>query len=181
MKRIALISTFCDTPLKLDTLKENIIKVKKIGLDVMVISPLHTPKNITDLCDYYFETKDNPLLGWPVRAYTHWHNQQTPSGRVTFHRGLKDYGWAALYQFKKLSQIALSLDYDMFYHMIYDLVIDGVVEQEMREDHNVVHPRRNPKNYDDIWDVNLTFIALNREMMEKVEKEVKDYTEKDNK
>ena len=172
MKRIALISTFCDTPLKLDTLKENIIKVKKIGLDVMVISPLYTPKNITDLCDYYFETKDNPLLEWPVRAYTHWYKQQTPGGRVTLHRGIADYSWAALYQVKKLSQIALSFDYDMFYHMIYDLVIDGDVEQEMREDNNVVHPRRNPKIYDDIWETNLTFMAFTREMMERVEKEI---------
>ena len=60
MKRIALISTFCDTQVKLDTLKENIIKVKEIGLDVMVISPLHIPKDITNLCDYYFENKRQP-------------------------------------------------------------------------------------------------------------------------
>ena len=170
MKRIALISTFCDTQVKLDTLKENIIKVKEIGLDVMVISPLHIPKNITDLCDYYFETKDNPLLNWPIRAYTHWYKQPTPAGLVVIHRGMDDYSWAALYQVKKLSQFALSFDYDMFYHMIYDLIIDEVVEKEMNGDKNVLYPRLNTKGH--IFDVNLTFMAFTREMMEKVEKEI---------
>ena len=171
MKRIALISTFCDTQVKLDTLKENIIKVKEIGLDVMAISPLHIPKDITNLCDYYFETKDNPLLEWPIRAYTHWYKQPTSAGLVTIHRGMKDYSWAALYQVKKLSQFALSFDYNMFYHMIYDLIIDGVVEQEMKEDNNVLHPRRNPQS-NNIFDVNLTFMSFTREMMGKVEKEI---------
>ena len=174
MKRIALISTFCDTQIKLDTLKQNIIKVKEIGLDIMVISPLHIPKDITDLCDYYFQTKDNPLLEWPVRCYTHWYKHIHSSEKILYiHRGLKDYSWAALYQFKKLSQLALSFDYDMFYHMIYDLVIDEVVEKEMGENNSIIHPRRNPKNLNDIWETNLTFMPLDRELMVKIEKEIK--------
>ena len=174
MKRIALISTFCDTQIKLDTLKQNIIKVKEIGLDIMVISPLHIPKDITDLCDYYFQTKDNPLLEWPVRCYTHWYKHIHSSEKILYiHRGLKDYSWAALYQFKKLSQLALSFDYDMFYHMIYDLVIDEVIEKEMGENNSIIHPRRNPKNPNDIWETNLTFMPLDRELMVKIEKEIK--------
>lgn len=173
MKRIALISTFCDTQIKLDTLKQNIIKVKEIGLDIMVISPLHIPKDITDLCDYYFQTKDNPLLEWPIRAYTHWYKyKHSPEKILYIHRGNKDYGWAALYQFKKLSQLALSFDYDMFYHMIYDLVIDEVVEKEMSENNSIIHPRRNPKNPNDIWETNLTFMPLDRELMVKIEREI---------
>jgi hypothetical protein len=41
MKKIALISTFCDNQEKIDLLKENVIKNKKFwDVDVMVISPL---------------------------------------------------------------------------------------------------------------------------------------------
>ena len=106
MKKIALISTFCNTEVKLNTLKQNILKVKDLGIDVMVISPISLPKPITDLCDYYFQTKDNPLLEWPIRAYTHWYRKEhSPEKILYMHRGLADYGWAALYQVKKLSQI----------------------------------------------------------------------------
>jgi hypothetical protein len=173
MKKVALISTFCNTEIKLDTLKQNILKVKDLGIDVMVISPIHLPKNITDLCDYYFQTKDNPLLEWPIRAYTHWYRKEhSPEKILYMHRGLADYGWAALYQVKKLSQIALSFDYDMFYHMIYDLEIDNVIEQEFLANKNIVHPRRNLKNPNEIWETNLHFVALNRELMEQIEKDI---------
>ena len=40
MKKIALISTFCDNQEKLDLLKKNVIKIKELGVDVMIISPL---------------------------------------------------------------------------------------------------------------------------------------------
>ena len=173
IKKVALISTFCNTEIKLDTLKQNILKVKDLGIDVMVISPIHLPKNITDLCDYYFQTKDNPLLEWPIRAYTHWYRKEhSPEKILYMHRGLADYGWAALYQVKKLSQIALSFDYDMFYHMIYDLEIDNVIEQEFLANKNIVHPRRNLKNPNEIWETNLHFVALNRELMEQIEKDI---------
>ena len=71
MKKIALISTFCDTKEKQNILKENIIKIKNLGIDVMAISPIEIPYDITKLCDFFFYTKENPLLKWPVRMYTH--------------------------------------------------------------------------------------------------------------
>ena len=174
MKKIALISTFCDTQEKQDILLKNILKIKALGIDVMALSPnfIQLPPHITKACDYFFYTKDNPLLEWPIRSYTHWHRKEhSPEKILMMHRGLADYGWAALHQTKKLSQLALTFDYDMFYHMIYDLIIDGVVEQEMKEDNNVLHPRRNPQS-NNIFDVNLTFMSFTREMMGKVEKEI---------
>ena len=51
MKKIALISTFCDTEEKQNVLKENIIKIKSFGIDVMAISPIQIPHDIISLCD----------------------------------------------------------------------------------------------------------------------------------
>jgi len=175
MKKIALISTFCDTQEKQDILYENILKIKELGIDVMALGPnfIQLPSHITEACDYFFYTKDNPLLEWPVRAYSHWYrHEHSPEKILYMHRGLADYGWAALYQTKKLSQLALTFDYDMFYHMIYDLEIDSVIEQEFLENNNIVHPRRNPNNPEEIWETNLHFIALKRELMEKIEKDI---------
>jgi len=176
MKKIALISTFCDTQEKQDILLENILKIKELGIDVMALGPnfIQLPPRITEACDYFFYTKDNPLLEWPVRAYTHWYRKEhSPEKILYMHRGLADYGWAALYQTKKLSQLALTFDYDIFYHMIYDLEINEVVKQELLSNKvNLIYPRRNPKNLDEVWETTLHFMVFDRPMMENIEKEI---------
>ena len=174
MKKIALISTYCDTEEKQKVLEENIIKLKSFGVDVMAISPVEIPQRIINLCDFFFYTKENPLLTWPIRIYTHWYEFRLPDGRITtLQRGLADYGWAGLYQVKKLSQIALTFDYDLFYHLIYDLEIDEVVENEIKTNQiNVIHPRVNPNHPDEIWDTTLHFMIFDRGLMTKIEKEI---------
>ena len=57
MKKVALISTFCDTEEKLNILEENIIKIKNLGIDVISISPIVIPQHIVNLCDYFFIPK----------------------------------------------------------------------------------------------------------------------------
>jgi len=176
MKKIVLISTFCDTQEKQDILLENILKIKELGIDVMALGPnfIQLPPRITEACDYFFYTKDNPLLEWPVRAYTHWYRKEhSPEKILYMHRGLADYGWAALYQTKKLSQLALTFDYDIFYHMIYDLEINEVIKQELLSNKvNLIYPRRNPKNLDEVWETTLHFMVFDRPMMENIEKEI---------
>ena len=176
MKKIALISTFCDTQEKQDILYKNILKIKELGIDVMALGPnfIQLPSHITEACDYFFYTKDNPLLEWPTRAYTHWYRHiHSPSKVLEMHRGLADYGWAALFQTKKLSQLALTFDYDVFIHLIYDIEIDEPVSQEfLSNEVNIIHPRINPKNPNDIWDTTLHLMRFDRDMMEKIEQEI---------
>ncbi len=174
-KKVALISTFCDTKEKKDVLRETVQRVKDQGIDVMAIGPreIHIPNDIIELCDFFFYTKENPLLKWPYRAYTHWFEFQTPRGVTTMHRGLADYGWAALYQAKKLSQIALTFDYDIFYHMIYDLEIDEVVQEELKKFNvNIIHPRRDPHHPETLWEATLHFMVFDRKTMIDVEREI---------
>jgi FkbM family methyltransferase len=175
-KKVALISTFCDTEKKSQILKENLKTLKKIGLDTMVIVPNFLPvdEEIIRLSDFVFYTKENPLLKYPIRQYTHWYEQQLSDGRViTLHRGFADYGWAALYQTKKLSQLAMTFDYDIFYHLIYDVEMDDILLNELLSDEvNLIHPRRNPNHPEEIWETTLHFMAFDRNMMEKVEKEI---------
>lgn len=175
-KKIVLISTFCDTEKKRTILLDNLRVLKKMGLDTMVISPNFLPidDEVIKLSDFTFYTRENPLLKYPVKQYTHWYELQLPDKRViTLHRGFADYGWAALYQTKKLSQLALTFDYDLFYHIIYDLEIDETVKNELlNDDANIVHPRRNPNNLEEIWETTLHFMVFDREMMGKIEKEI---------
>jgi len=173
VKKIVLISTYCDSIEKIEILKENIIKIKSFGLDVLVLSPLTLPSEIIELSDFIFFTKENPLLNWPVRSFTLWKSVYTNDGLVKMHHNLTDYGWANLYQVKKLSQIALSYDYDIFYHMIYDLVIDEVVKNELiNNTTSVIHPRIDPHNPDILWETSLHLMVFDRPLMEKIVDEI---------
>jgi hypothetical protein len=169
MRKIALISSYCDDVEKIEILKENISILKNLGLDVLVISPISLPDEVRELSDFLFYTKENPILNWPYRAFTFWKKVLVNGEYVTMHNTVSDYGWAALYQVKKMSQIALTYDYDIFYHIIYDLNIDDEVQKEIMSDEvNLIHPRVNPRNPNDVWPATLHFMVFNRTSMEKV-------------
>lgn len=164
-KKVALISTYCDTQEKLDVLSKNIDNVRVFGLDVIVISPIILPESIQKKCDYYFLTKDNPVLEWPVKGMYFWKDLSLGNKNIKITRTITDYGWAGLTQIKTLSDIALSLDYDYYYHMIYDLkfdetVVDGLLGES---ECNIYSSRRG----DVIWDVGLHFMVFNKEKMKK--------------
>jgi hypothetical protein len=178
MKKIALISTFCDTQEKINILRENILILKELGLDVLLVSPLLLTDEIIKISDFVFFTKENPILRWPDRAFTFWKTIYFDNKLVTMHNTISDYGWAALYQIKKMSEIAMTFDYDIFYHFIYDLEIDEVVKNEIiNNEINLLHPRVNPNNPNDIWDTTLHFMVFDRETMQKVVDKIilKDY------
>lgn len=173
-KKIALVSTYCDTEEKKIIFLDLVKKVKSLGIDVMAISSLHLDKEIIEACDYLFYTKENPILSWPLRLFTFWKEMQLPDGRITtMHRGVGDYGWAALYHVKKLTQIAMTYDYDIFYHMIYDLEIDDVVENAIKNfEGNIVYPRRDPNHPETLWETTLHFMSFDKDLMREIEKEI---------
>jgi len=165
MKKVALISTYCDTQEKLDVLEKNIDNIKKLAIDVIVISPIFLPQYIQTKCDYFFLTKDNPVLDWPQKAMQAWNNILINGKSITITRVYADYGWAGLSQVKKLSEIALALDYDYFYHMIYDLKFDETVINGLngKGECDIYSSKRK----DTIWEVGLHFMVFNRENLQK--------------
>ena len=173
-KKIALISTYCDTEEKKNIFLENIKKIKNFGVDVVAISPIPLPEEIIDACDYFYFTKENPILKWPIRLFTFWYEFILPDGRIcTLKRGVGDYGWAALYHVKKLTQIMMPYDYDIYYHMIYDLEIDETVERAMKNfEGNIVYPRVDPHHPETLWDTTLHFMSFDKDLMKKIEKEI---------
>jgi hypothetical protein len=104
-KKVALISTFCDTQEKLDVLEKNIKIVKDNNIDVIAISPFTLPEHINKLCDYVFITKDNPILEWPVRGMYAWRKYNINGVTHEIAKAYSDYGFAGLTQIKQLSDI----------------------------------------------------------------------------
>jgi len=160
MKKVALISSFCDTQEKLNILNKNINIIKNLDIDVILISPIFLPESTTSLCDYYFQTKDNPVLDWPIKSMCIWKEISIKNVKYKITGTCGDYGWAGLHQVKQLSEIALLFDYEQFFHMIYDLKIDeNVLEGFNSEKICNVYPS---KRDNDIWAVGLHFIIFNR-------------------
>ena len=165
MKKIALVSTYCDTPEKIHVLVEGAKTLKSLGVDVMVNSPLPLESSVTNHFDFYFQTKENPLLQWPERANTFWWKQINQRGKeIILHRDIDDYGWAAIYQVKKLSEIALTYDYDIFYHITYDVIVSNELTQDILNNKtNTTYHTINPNDPLDQWNVSPLFISFDKE------------------
>lgn len=129
--KIILISSYCNTEEKIQVLQTNIIKLKNLGFDVMLNSPIDLPNSVSSLCDFYIRTKENPVFDLPGKCVYSWADYKTKDKTIRVLRTLPDYGWANIYQVKKLSEYALTYDYEYFYHIIYDLVIDDQVVSEL--------------------------------------------------
>jgi hypothetical protein len=161
MKKIALISTFCDNQEKLDLLITNIKKIKSLGVDVMIISPFKLIDEVIELCDYSIFSKENPVLNWPEKSYYQWYDGTINGKNVFMTTTYPDYGYAGLVQVKRMADLALSMDYDVFFPMIYDININEYVESVFRGN------KKNsffPSTRDGmIWAVGLHLISLDRE------------------
>lgn len=170
MKKLAMISSFCDTDEKKSVLKNNLHTLQSIGVDTLLLSPITLEEDIMELTTFYFKTSENPILTWPERANTFWWSVTNSEGNsVELHRDIDDYGWAAVYQMKKLSELAITFEYDIYYHMIYDLVIDSNVIHDIKNNvTNKTYHRINPKDNKHIWNVTLHFMILDRIHLEKL-------------
>ena len=124
MKRIVLINSYCDSQEKIDVLVENINILKSVGLDIMLYSPILLPTEVIEICTYFIYNKENHILHFPEKGVYCYNTSDYDGKRYVIKKMLKDYGWANIYQVKKLSEFALTFDYTHFYNIIYDLVID---------------------------------------------------------
>ena len=161
MKKIALISTFCDNQEKLDLLITNIKKIKSLGVDVMIISPFKLIDEVIELCDYSIFSKENPMLNWPEKSYFQWWDGTVNGKKINMTTTYPDYGYAGLLQIKRMADFALSMEYDIFFPMIYDINITPHVESVFNGNmKNSFFP-----SYRDgmTWAIGLHLISLDRE------------------
>ena len=161
MKRIALISSFCDSQNKIDLLFQNIQSLKALGLDVMIFTPFSLPQQINEIADYILISKENPLLDWPEKAYFQWWDVTVNDQHMTLTTTYPDYGFAGLIQVKRMADLALSMDYDLFFPMIYDININDHVRS--------VLTGHNPNSFfpsmrdGQVWAIGLHLISLDRD------------------
>ena len=128
MRKLALIGTFCDTQEKIDTLKNNLIKLKKLNVDTLIFTPNNLlPSKIIELSTHCIITNENPILDINMRTQLIF-KKPASKHKIRHTFVLKDYGWASLNQQKRLFSYGSQLEYDIFYPMLYDLVITSEIE-----------------------------------------------------
>jgi hypothetical protein len=165
MKKVVLISSFCDTEEKINVLDKNINIIKELNIDVILISPFALPESIINKVDYFFKTKDNPVLEWPIKAMSSWQELFINGEKYRQSSTYADYGWAGLMQVKQLSEFALNFDYEQFFHVIYDLKIDDNVIYGFKSSKKCnIYPSKRNK---DIWKVGLHFMIFDRENLKR--------------
>ena len=129
MKKLALISTFCDNKEKLKILKDNLIKFKELNIDTLIITPYDLlPNDVINLSTHCIMTTENPISDVSVRSMLAFRQFNT---NFNFLHTLlyPDYGWASLNQIKRLFSYGFELDYEIYYQVMYDLNMDdGVID-----------------------------------------------------
>ena len=122
MKKLILINSYCDDDYKINILDSYIDKLKVNNFDIFLYSPINLPNNITDKCNFYFRSSENPISDKMVIFWDFFQNIKL--ARIWF-----DSSWSSLYQHKVLSNLSLIYDYDIFYFTIYDLKLtDEMIE-----------------------------------------------------
>lgn len=165
MKKIALISTFCNDEKKQNILKENIIKIKDLGIDVIAISPIPIPQDIVNLCDYFLYTKENPVFDWPLKSYFFWWEGTIKGINTKMTTCQPDYGFAGLLHIKRMADLVLSMDYDIFFPIIYDLDINDYVKSILLDNKpNSFFPGQREK---DFFGICLYLVSLDRKHLTK--------------
>ena len=163
MRKIALINTFCNNDERLVILSNNLLKLKEKGIDSLVYSPIPLPKSISLLADYVIISKENPIINWPEKGMGAW--QRHPPHNIQTTLIYPDYGWASFYQYKKLMEFGVTLNYDQYFPFIYDLNFDS----EVLRTFDISPPKLFfPSPKAQTSKVGATFMSLSKESIEKL-------------
>lgn len=161
MKKLALVNTYCNNWKKLDILYSTLEKLESLEIDSLVYSPIPLPQEIISKATYTFFTKENPILDPVERSMIHFLSAGDFTNILTF----PDYGWASIYQYKKLMEVGSKYDYDYYFPLIYDLNIDNQVEEILLNPHDKLFF---PSKKGGIIEVGGIFMSFNKENLSKL-------------
>ena len=129
MKKLALISTFCNTQEKIDTLKNNLIKLKKLNVDTLIFTPNNLlPSKIIELSTHCIITNENPIPPITSVSMTAFRYIGSNFNNIRHTLLFPYYAWASLNQIKRLLSYGVDLDYDIYYQLLYDLDLDNNIK-----------------------------------------------------
>jgi len=120
MEKCFILTTYCDTEEKINSLKDTLQKIKKYNYGVIVYSHYPVDVEIQNMCNYVVYDYSNPIFSHTDgrRAIINW----TIPANVPFKFSslIDDYGYAVIQQIKRGVLKARSLGYDTAIVLNYD-------------------------------------------------------------
>jgi hypothetical protein len=130
MKDLIMVSSFCDTKEKEETLRNlvNQINTQKDKFDLMVVSHTVVPDDISDKCDFVFFDKKNELLyDWDLRNKI-WFKPNNEREIITIFSGLFNSHLAIWRMIIIGNSISKNIGYNKVHHVEYDTSIEDFSE-----------------------------------------------------
>lgn len=119
MKTCFLITTYCNTDVKVNSLRDTLDRIRKHGYDVVLYNHYPIPNDIQNDVNFSIYDKSNPVL-WDMgsRSMIHWTRIQNSPYNIT--RIMPDYGYAVAQQWKRGINFVYNMGYDRIYLINYD-------------------------------------------------------------
>jgi hypothetical protein len=159
MKTVFLITSYCDTDLKIEVLNECIDNLKSIsGYDICLHAHYPLNDNIQKRVNYYLYDSSNPILYYPEKYITWWIKYK----QYTLHIYTEDYGYAVLQQWKRGFDFLKNI-YDNIIILNYDTIITEKLLNEienksdfegcafLHENDNVIMPLASIKSSSELF------------------------------
>ena len=156
MKDLILISSFCNTKLKEETLRNLVNKVntQKDYFDLMIVSHTTIPLDIQDKCNYVFYDSNNELLyDWDLRSKP-WFDPGNERPILSVFTGFYNTHLAIWRMLIIGNSLAKNLGYTKLHHIEYDSIINDFSElydnSKLLNTHDSVYYKKTQDTVDDI-------------------------------
>lgn len=141
-KNILIIQSHCNTETKLKVLSDNLEKLKKFDLDILLFSHIPLPEDITKKVDYFIFDSTNPILWEERRHYYWWAND-----RFKMESTVPDYGWTVFNQIIGSYEFLKNKPYEHFIIFCYDVIIDENIELILKNPKSSLFIHQKPPEY----------------------------------
>jgi hypothetical protein len=119
MKPCFLITAYCDTDTKLESLYDTLLQISSHNVDIIIYSHYPLPTYIVDKVKFAIYDKSNPVItDISNRCMVYWHKILNSPYKIT--QQIPDYGFAAIQQWKRGINFINNLGYDRVYLINYD-------------------------------------------------------------
>lgn len=120
MSKCFIITAYCDTQEKEESLKDTIFRIKRFGYDILLYSHYCVNDEIQRLCNYVIYDYSNPIFSYNdgIRAIINW--RKVGGIPMKLNSLIDDYGFASIQQIKRSLSFMFSLGYDTSIVLNYD-------------------------------------------------------------
>lgn len=165
MKECFVITTYCNTPDRVEELKRCIRNLQQFDADILIHAHYPLDLDVQKLGTYYIYDSTNPVIRDGSKSIIRWKWYKTANKLLTIPN--PDYSYAVMNQWVSSLKFLKDKGYDKMHVINYDTFINNFIfrkHQTYLQNHDVVfeYTGLNPKDYnaDTVSDKSLIFIVF---------------------